>query len=105
MNSKPVKHANVTAPPLSEGVLVTVISALLALPADGNTLRGVIASRGLAVGYALQLSRPELSVAEPGAGVAHENIELDRARAAVKARLGQAAESGPGAARGSACSA
>ncbi|TLY62010.1 MAG: HPr family phosphocarrier protein [Gammaproteobacteria bacterium] len=69
------------------------------LPADGTTLRGVIASRGLAVGYALQLSRPELSVTEAGAGVAHENIELDRARAAVKARLGQAAESGHGAAR------
>jgi phosphocarrier protein FPr/phosphocarrier protein len=66
---------------------------------DGMTLRGVIASRGLAVGRAAQFSRPEIDVVEGGAGVSYESGELDRARAAVTARLRLAAESGPSAAR------
>jgi phosphoenolpyruvate-protein phosphotransferase len=54
--------------------------------ADG-ALPGVIASRGFAVGQAVQLRRTELQVAEAGAGADHENAALDRARAAVRARL------------------
>lgn len=48
---------------------------------------GVIASRGLAVGEALQLRRPETEVAEQGAGAGQESQALDQARAAVRARL------------------
>jgi multiphosphoryl transfer protein len=68
-------------------------------PKDTSLLRGVIASHGLAVGYTLQLRRPEISVPEDGAGVAHENAELDRARSLVRARLKAVASSGPEATR------
>ena len=70
-----------------------------ALPREDNLLRGSIASRGLAVGHTVKLSRPEVSVPENGAGVSHENAELDRARSEVKARLKAAAGSGPDATR------
>jgi phosphoenolpyruvate-protein phosphotransferase len=69
------------------------------LPREDNILRGAIASRGLALGYTLQLSRPEISVPENGAGMTHESAELDRARSLVKARLKTAAGSGPAATR------
>jgi phosphotransferase system HPr (HPr) family protein len=55
--------------------------------APAGTLRGVIASRGLGVGPAVQLRRPELSVAEAGTGAAQENAALDQARVTVRARL------------------
>ena len=71
----------------------------VARAADASALRGVIASRGLAVGNTLQLSRPEISVKEDGAGVSHENAELDRARALVRDRLQAAGNSGPAATR------
>jgi phosphocarrier protein FPr/phosphocarrier protein len=58
-------------------------------------LRGVIASRGLAVGYTLQLTRPEIGVLEQGGGVAHETAEFDRARSLVRTRLQAVAGSGP----------
>jgi phosphoenolpyruvate-protein phosphotransferase len=66
---------------------------------DANNLRGVIASRGLAVGHTLRLSRSEIRVPEDGSGVAHETAELDRARSLVRARLQTAAGSGPEATR------
>jgi multiphosphoryl transfer protein len=69
------------------------------LPREDNILRGAIASRGLALGYTLQLSRPEISVPENGAGITHEGTELDRALALVKGRLKAAAGSGPEATR------
>lgn len=69
------------------------------LPKEDNILRGVIASRGLAVGRIVQLTRPEISVPESGAGVGHEIAELDRARGAVKVQIQAAAGSGPEAAR------
>ena len=62
-------------------------------------LRGVIASRGLAVGYTLQLTRPEIRVVEEGGGLAHETEEFDRARALVRTRLQAVAGSGPEATR------
>jgi len=58
-----------------------------AAPAPTGSLKGVVASAGLAVGPALQIRRPEIRVREQGAGVVHENAALDRARAAVRARL------------------
>jgi multiphosphoryl transfer protein len=69
------------------------------VPREDNLLRGAIASRGLSVGHTVKLSRPEVSVPENGAGVSHENAELDRARSEVKARLKAAAGSGPDATR------
>ena len=54
--------------------------------ADG-VLPGVIASGGLAVGEALQLRRPELTVVEHGGGASEETAALERARAAVRVRL------------------
>ena len=56
-------------------------------PTAGDELAGVIASRGLAVGRAVQLRPPEIQVVEAGAGVEQETAALDRARAAVRARL------------------
>ena len=74
-------------------------SAIVSLPQEDNVLRGVVASRGLTVGRIVQLTRPEVTVAETGAGVGHEIAELDRARGAVKVQLQAAAGSGPEAAR------
>ena len=65
----------------------------------GNRLRGVIASRGLAVGRAVPLQGAEIQVIEAGKGVAHETEEFERARASVRARLEQLAASSPGTAR------
>jgi multiphosphoryl transfer protein len=62
-------------------------------PAPAGTVRGVIACRGLAIGPAARLARPELSVSEAGAGSALETEALDRARGSVAARLRRLSES------------
>jgi multiphosphoryl transfer protein len=64
-----------------------------------NRLRGVIASRGLAVGRAVPLKNAEVQVTEAGQGIAHETQEFERARAEVRARLEQIAASAKGTAR------
>jgi multiphosphoryl transfer protein len=64
-----------------------------------NRLRGVIASRGLAVGRAVPLKGAEIQVIEAGKGVAHETEEFERARTEVRARLEQLAASSKGTAR------
>jgi len=56
-------------------------------PRAGAALPGVIASRGLAVGQAVRLAVAEIEVTQAGAGVAHETVQLDRARAQVRTRL------------------
>jgi phosphocarrier protein FPr/phosphocarrier protein len=73
----------------------TVFTPPPAVPAPTGSLRGVVASPGLAVGPALQLRRPEIRVRESGAGVAEENAALDRARARVRARLARRAHAAP----------
>lgn len=65
----------------------TTMAGAAAGSVGAGTLPGVIASRGLAVGQAVRLSVREIEVAESGAGVAYESSQLDRARAAVHARL------------------
>jgi phosphocarrier protein FPr/phosphocarrier protein len=50
-------------------------------------LRGVVASRGFAVGTAFHLHRADLPVVEAGNGSAQENAAFDRARERVKADL------------------
>jgi multiphosphoryl transfer protein len=68
--------------------------------AGKGALHGVIASRGLAVGPAVQMRRPEVTVAESAADVATEQAALERARGIVRARLERAsrAPAAPGAA-------
>jgi phosphoenolpyruvate-protein phosphotransferase len=64
-----------------------------------NRLRGVIASRGLAVGRAVTLKAAEIPVVEAGRGIAHESAEFERARNEVRARLNQLAQHSQGAAK------
>jgi phosphocarrier protein FPr/phosphocarrier protein len=70
-----------------------------ALAQTPGRLRGVIASRGLAVGRAVPLKGAEVQVAEAGKGIAHESAEFERARAEVRSRLEQIAGSAHGTAR------
>ncbi|MFC4311373.1 phosphoenolpyruvate--protein phosphotransferase [Steroidobacter flavus] len=67
--------------------------------AGSNRLRGVIASRGLAVGRAVTLKAAEIAVVEAGKGIAHESAEFERARDEVRARLNQLAQHSQGAAK------
>jgi phosphocarrier protein FPr/phosphocarrier protein len=62
-------------------------SSLQPSASASGVLRGVAASPGLAVGPALQLRRPEISVREAGTGVAAEQAALERARSVVRSRL------------------
>lgn len=64
-----------------------------------NRLRGVIASRGLAVGRAVALKAAELAVVEAGRGIGHESAEFERARDEIRARLNQLAHHSQGAAK------
>ncbi|MBL8268929.1 phosphoenolpyruvate--protein phosphotransferase [Steroidobacter sp.] len=64
-----------------------------------NRLRGVIASRGLAVGRAVTLKVEEIAVVEAGRGIGHESAEFERARDVVRTRLNQLAEHSQGAAK------
>jgi phosphocarrier protein FPr/phosphocarrier protein len=64
-----------------------------------NRLRGVIASRGLAVGRAVTLKAAEIAVVEAGRGIGHESAEFERARDEVRARLNQLAQHSQGAAK------
>jgi phosphoenolpyruvate-protein phosphotransferase len=68
-------------------------------PMTSNRLRGVIASRGLAVGRAVTLKAAEIAVVEAGRGIAHESAEFERAREEVRARLNQLAQHSQGAAK------
>jgi phosphocarrier protein FPr/phosphocarrier protein len=67
--------------------------------ASGGRLRGVIASRGLAVGRAVPLKAAEIAVVEAGRGIGHESSEFERARNEVRARLEQLAQQSQATAR------
>ncbi|MDY6946273.1 MAG: phosphoenolpyruvate--protein phosphotransferase [Pseudomonadota bacterium] len=67
--------------------------------AHANRLRGVVASRGLAVGRAVTLQAAEIAVVEAGRGIGHESAEFERAREAVRVRLSQLAQHSQGAAK------
>ena len=60
--------------------------AAVAVPAGSNP-RGVIASRGIAVGPAFYLQAADIAVSEAGQGVEVEQRAFDRARDTVRARL------------------
>jgi len=67
--------------------VASVAAAASGAPMDASRPRGVIASRGFALGKAFLLRAAELSVVEQGTGVAAENAALERARLAVRERL------------------
>lgn len=54
---------------------------------DTRVLKGVIASRGVALGRATHLKQDDVEVAEAGQGVARERADLEQARAIVRTHL------------------
>ncbi|MDE2447378.1 MAG: phosphoenolpyruvate--protein phosphotransferase [Gammaproteobacteria bacterium] len=84
----PEAHKPTSAQPPVAGAAVEVRA--------GAALPGVIASRGLAVGQAARLAVREIEVTQNGAGLAHETLQLDRARARVRTRLEAARVSASG---------
>ena len=87
-------------PALGAGSGAPTISAAGAAPSPSErALKGVVASRGFGVGTAFQFARAAIEVPEPGAGVARETSEFDRARESVRADLERSASSGNSAAR------
>jgi phosphocarrier protein FPr/phosphocarrier protein len=71
-----------SAGPAPAQVLVTP-----AAPAAGTVLRGVVASRGFAVGPAARLEQSEIAVVEGGSGIERETADLRRAREEVRTGL------------------
>ena len=71
-----------SAAPAAARVLVTS-----AAPAAGTVLRGVVASRGFAVGPAARLEPREFDVVEAGSGSDRETADLRRAREVVRTAL------------------
>jgi len=66
-------------------------ASMVVAAAAGPNLRGVIASRGIAVGAAFYLQALDLAVSETGQGVDQEQRAFDRARDTVRARLAKLA--------------
>ncbi|HEX6637960.1 MAG TPA: phosphoenolpyruvate--protein phosphotransferase, partial [Steroidobacteraceae bacterium] len=62
-------------------------------PGEPGRLRGVVASRGFAVGNAFYLQHVDIPVAEYGLGYDQENAAFDRSREEVRARLSRLAAS------------
>ncbi len=56
-------------------------------PVAATAMKGIVASRGIALGRATLLQEEEIALVEVGQGVVHERAELDRARGAVRAHL------------------
>ncbi|MGA7540702.1 MAG: phosphoenolpyruvate--protein phosphotransferase [Steroidobacteraceae bacterium] len=85
---------------LSKRTSVRPAPASAALGAQAiAALPGVIASRGLAVGRAVRLTVREIEVTRMGAGLAHESLQLERARAQVRTRMEAARASAAATAR------
>ncbi|HEX6160173.1 MAG TPA: glucose PTS transporter subunit IIA, partial [Thermoanaerobaculia bacterium] len=59
----------------------------MALPPHSGTLRGVVASRGIAVGPAALISSAAPLPSETGGGIANERADLERARGVVRTHL------------------
>jgi phosphocarrier protein FPr/phosphocarrier protein len=87
LNIREAPHAAPHAPKPTPAAAVVQEETSRAAPS--NRLRGVIASRGLAVGRAVTLKAAEIAVVEAGRGIAHESAEFERARDEVRARLNQ----------------
>lgn len=83
----------------AERAVATPASATDAGIDGAGVLKGVVASRGLAIGRAFRFGRPEVDVVEAGAGVALESDALERARATVAATLRNSLETASNTAR------
>jgi multiphosphoryl transfer protein len=86
--------AEASKPTMAQSAAATAVEVR-----PGTALPGVVASRGLAVGQAVQLAVREIEVTHAGAGVAHETLQLERARDQVRSRLEAARASASGTAR------
>jgi phosphoenolpyruvate-protein phosphotransferase len=75
--------------PAVEPVRAAPRPALPAAASEPGRLRGVIANRGYALGRAAKFEIDDIAVNEAGRGIAAENAELERALAAVQARIAE----------------
>jgi phosphoenolpyruvate-protein phosphotransferase len=87
------------APARAHAPAAAANSSAPASPLEPGKLRGVVASRGFAVGTAFYLQHVDIPVAEYGLGVDAENVAFDRARDEVRARLSRRAATAATAAR------
>ncbi len=76
----PVDPSREASPP------ITVVKKSAAID-DTGRIEAVVASRGVAIGEATQLSQPEISINEAGAGIERETAALNAAVAAVKSHI------------------
>jgi phosphocarrier protein FPr/phosphocarrier protein len=79
---------------LEKGEAVPVsapVSVAASAPAEPGKLRGVVASRGFAVGQVFYLQHVDIPVAEYGQGFEQETAAFDRSREEVRARLARLA--------------
>lgn len=83
-----IEHGIKEAPPAA------IPAPPVAPVSDGPGIRGVAAAPGLAIGAAVRLAEPEVSVSEAFAGDAAETAALHAALSAVSARLRAQADSG-----------
>lgn len=83
-----------THAPTEQSVESPTTKPAAAKRAAGESIQGVIASRGYALGRIVHLRHEELEVEEAGRGVTYESDELDRARAEVRAHLMALAKGG-----------
>jgi phosphocarrier protein FPr/phosphocarrier protein len=89
-------QARSAGPPVGRPAEHAQPAAALPPPPAGATLRGTVASGGVALGVAAPITRAERKVATNGAGATRESAELARARDAVRERLRlRAAAEGP----------
>jgi phosphocarrier protein FPr/phosphocarrier protein len=94
-----IREAPHAAPAARVEAKVTAAAEETSRATPSNRLRGVIASRGLAVGRAVTLKAAEIAVVEAGRGIAHESAEFERAREEVRARLNQLVQHSKGPAK------
>jgi phosphoenolpyruvate-protein phosphotransferase len=94
-----IRNLEDASPPLPTVPRRHAQAASLSGTQDPGTLRGVIASRGLAAGPAFHLAAGEIPVNEAGQGADRELASLDGARDAVRARLAQRLAIAPATAR------
>lgn len=96
---KEAPHAEHSDVGRDEGVSAETAAVSKAHSVPTNRLRGVVASRGLAVGRAVTFKAAEIAVVESGRGIGHETAEFERARDEVRTRLNQLAQHSQGAAK------
>lgn len=79
--------------PIAAAPVSSELTPSAELPRDG-VLKGVLAAPGLAIGKAVRVASADIVVREAGEGVAQEGAALAAALDKIRARIGQAAETG-----------